>query len=188
MIDTWKGRPVGVRHSSRRAIGWIGLGVVLALGGCSRSSSDPFPAETAALKKLTEEYKVKDPKKDEDGHVINLNLEGSRFDDEAIIAAGQFLQVQGMSIQGSAITDKGLEKLPPLKNLVRINIIARGVTDRGLAALAKMQSLKDVWLVENDHLTRSGMRNLEKSLPGIRLHVMNEKERKAELAKRSEKK
>ena len=180
-------RSVGIPRTSRSTIGWIGVGIVLALGGCTKTE-DRFAAETAAVKKLTEDYKVTLPKKDEDGHVIDVNLEGRRFDDEALIMAGQFLHVEGMSIQGSTITDKGLEKLPVLKNLARINIIARGVTDRGLVALQKMPSLKDVWLVETDTLTPSGRKSLEKTLPGIRLHVMNQNERKAQLARRNQQK
>ncbi|HEX3315342.1 MAG TPA: hypothetical protein VHR72_10650, partial [Gemmataceae bacterium] len=154
MPDSSKVRSVGILQPSRSGIGGIGLGIVLALGGCTKT--DPFVAETAAVKTLTDDYKIKPPRKDEDGHVIDVNLEGKRFDDQALVAVGQFSHIEGMSIQGSAITDKGLEKLPVLKNLVRINIIARGVTDRGLAALQKMPSLKDVWLVDTDHLTPSG--------------------------------
>jgi uncharacterized coiled-coil protein SlyX len=151
------------------------------------TTSGPFPAETAALKTLTDDYQMNAPKKDEYGHVTNVDLQGTRFDDQALAVVGQFLHMEGIVMQGSSITDQGLEKLPVLRNLARINIISSGVTDRGLLALHKMPSLKDVWLIETDRLTPSGMESLQKALPGIRLHVMNLSQRKAELAKKNQK-
>jgi hypothetical protein len=153
----------------RFALAWIGISLTLA-GGCTRT--DPFAAETAALKTLTDDYKLEKHKKDPDGHVSDLILEGARFDDGALALAGVFSQMQGLSLQGSTVTDAGLEKLPAIKTLIRMNIIAKGITDRGLLALRKQPSLQDVWLVINDKLTDDGMASLKKANPGVRLHVM----------------
>jgi hypothetical protein len=155
------------------AIRLLCVGVALALAsGCTKS--DPFPAEAAALQKLIDEYKLEWHKLDENGRVIDVHLEGPRYDDGALAIAGTFLQLEGMSIAWSQITDDGLEKLPVLKNLYMLNIIAPGVTDRGLLALrTKMPSLKDVWLAQTDKLTPAGMDSLKKSNPGVRIHVTN---------------
>ena len=154
------------------AISWLGFGLALALaGGCTKA--DPYPAETAALKTLIDDYKLEWHKKDENGRVIDVHLEGARYDDGALAIAGKFPELEGMSIARSGITDDGLEKLPVLKNLQMLNIMARGVTDRGLLALrTKMPSLKDVWLAETDKLTPAGMDSLKKTNPGVRIHVM----------------
>ena len=75
----------------------------------------PFPAEAAALKTLIDDYKLEWHKKDENGRVIDVHLEVPRYDDGALGVAGTFLQLEGMSIAWSRITDAGLEKLPVLK-------------------------------------------------------------------------
>ena len=164
------------------AISWLVLATALALvGGCSKA--DPHPEETAALKTLLDDYKLEKHEMDTDGRVIILKLEGVQFDDSAVALAGKFPELQRLSIWKSTITDAGLEKLPVLKNLVKMNIIAHGVTDRGLLALRKQPSLKDVWLVETEHVTAAGMDSLKKANPGIRLHVMNKD--KKQTAKKS---
>ena len=152
----------------------IGLGIGLAVMA-GRTQADRFPAETAALQSLIDDFKLEDEahKHDSDGRVNDLLLEGPRFKDDAVAFAGKFPMLEGMSIMGSAITDEGLEKLPVLKCLNRINIMAPAITDRGLLALRKMPSLQDVWLVENDKLTAAGRENLNKTNPAVRLHVMN---------------
>ena len=168
----------GVRRWSLSAALWIAFGSAVTSGsGCTRA--DPFVAETAALKTLTDDYKLEKHRKDPDGHVSDVTLEGARFDDGAIALAGAFTQMQGLSLQGSTVTDAGLEKLPPIKTLIRMNIIANGITDRGLLAMRKQPSLQDVWLVVNDKLTEDGMASLKKANPGVRLHVMGRAKTKA---------
>ena len=106
----------GIQRCSVSAVAWIGLSIALALvGGCTKS--DPFPAETAALKALIDDYKLKWHLLDQDGRVIDIRLEGPRYDDQAIALAGTFQQLEGISIARSSITDDGLEKLPVLKTV-----------------------------------------------------------------------
>ena len=166
---------LSVAQASRRgfaSLAWIGFALALALSdGCTKA--DPFPAETAALQTLIDDYQLKTYKRAEDGHVIDALLEGSRFDDAALALVGKFPQMEGMSLQGSSVTDEGLEKLPVLKNLNRMNIIAPKITDRGLMALAKMPSLSNVWMIETPTLTAKGREALKKASPAVNLHVMN---------------
>jgi hypothetical protein len=178
VIDPSQIRPAHVGRSWRSRAAWIGLGIALALAGGCTTKSDPYPEETAALKALLEDYKLDNYEKNPEGRVNHCRMEAARFDDDALVLAGKFREVQGLSIWNSRVTDVGLEKLPVLKTLATFNIIANGVTDRGLLALRKQPSLTDIWLVETDKLTKAGMDSLKKANPGVRLHVMNRPQKK----------
>jgi hypothetical protein len=164
---------LGSRAPRLTAVSWLGLGIALAFaGGCTKSP--PFPEEDAALKTLIDEYQLKRYKKDKEGQMIDVTLEGPRFDDKALALAGTFLQLRGMSIARSKVTDAGLEDLPVLKNLQQLNINAPGVTNRGvLAVSAKMPSLKHVWYVESDKVNAAAIEGLKKTHPGVQVHDEN---------------
>ena len=85
-------------HRARvSANSWLGLGIALAFaGGCTKAPL--FPEEAAALKTLTDDYKLTRHKKDKEGHVIDVTMEGPHFDDQSLAVAGSFLELRGMSI------------------------------------------------------------------------------------------
>ena len=161
-------------HRARvSANSWLGLGIALAFaGGCTKAPL--FPEEAAALKTLIDDYKLTRHKKDKEGHVIDVTMEGPHFDDQSLAVAGSFLELRGMSIARSRVTDAGLESLPVFKNLQQLNINASAVTGRGVAAVsAKMPSLKHVWFGGTDKLPEAAFEGLKKTHPGVQIHDEN---------------
>jgi hypothetical protein len=143
------------------------------LAGCSAGSTKKNEVEEMALRSLVDNYKLEFHAKDENGRVIDLRLEGERFDDKALAIAGRFELLEGLSLAGSSVTDAGLESLPPLKNLQRMTIVGTRISDRGLIALGKMPALQNVWLHETPKMTISGVNRLKTRNPGVKIHVLN---------------
>jgi hypothetical protein len=152
---------------------WLlaGLLAVAAPGGCRRDPA-PIDAEQTALKVL--EVYVPRTMVDEEGHVINLKLEGPQVDDAAMEQVPHFTRLKSLSLAFAPVTDAGLAKVQELKRLEALGLVGTRVTDRGLSMLQKVVSLRQVWVRSNDRLTLAGIEALMRALPGISVYECKE--------------
>ena len=141
--------------------------------GCS-AAPETNEVEKEVLATLITDYQLEYHEKDDQGRVIDLRLEGDRFDNDAMEYVRKFKMLIGLSLMRSSVTDAGMEKIQELKRLQRINLVSTAVTDLGLSYLEKMPSLQNVWLLETKTLTARGIDSLKSAVPGINVHVMNE--------------
>jgi len=72
-------------------------------------------------------------------------------------------------VNTAAVTDKGLEELPHLKNLERINLTGTQVTEEIAETLKSVHSLKEVTL-GGPKITPEGIEKVRAALPGIEVH------------------
>lgn len=127
---------------------------------------------------LKTEYELKGHKVDPAGRVIDLTLEGSQVNDQALGYVSKLKMLQGLSIKGSSVTDAGLISLHGLKRLQMFNVMAPNVTDSGFASLQNIPSLRLIWVNQTEKLTERGFDFLKEAIPGVHIYVMNRPQRK----------
>lgn len=141
----------------------------VAVFWASRGMRPASEDEKTVLKHLEKEYDAK-YKLDDKGRVFRVELEGPHVDDEAIEWAVKLKQLKELSLWKSSISDNGLDKLRELKRLEHLGLMDTRISDAGLRSLEKMPSLRDIWVSENERLTRQGVTSLKNTLPGLRVH------------------
>ncbi len=156
------------------------LAILTLCDGCAKKPEpvaarpvpDPTIVEKDALAALETDYKLSYHKKNPEGRIIDMRLEGRQFDDAAIEHVRKCKLLDGLSLNGSSVTDNGMDKLQDLQRLTHIAFVNTGITDRGLSYLENIPTLRDIWLTENNRLTPTGIECLKKAVRGIRIHVM----------------
>jgi hypothetical protein len=140
------------------------LGVwILVLGGCNRKKESPDEPVLEALAA----YNPK-PVMNEQGHVVELKLEGPRVDDGALEHVKNLPELKTLSLYGSSVTDDGLAKLSEANRLEALGLGKTAVTRQGLAHLERLPALRWVWLSENKSVTPAQIDEFKKkAAPGL---------------------
>ena len=80
----------------------------------------------------------------------------------------QLASIQGLHLQESAITDKGLAHLRDLRNVKSINLMDTSVTDNGLKSLHSVTSLEGLYL-SGTKTTENGIKAIRRAMPAVRV-------------------
>jgi len=103
----------------------------------------------------------------ETGEIREVSLNGNPAVDDATLAlVGRFADLTDLSVEETAVGDRGLERLTGLEELEWLNLYRTGVSDAGLETLGAMPSLTHLPLGETD-VTDEGLGRLV-SLPRLR--------------------
>lgn len=176
MTRTPKGKLIRTRYIVLASALFAVATAVLVVTFWPRSEPILHREEQAALKVLLSEYELKRFKKDDNGAIIDLSLEGSRFNDQAMEYTAKFKDLESISFNWSNITDAGIDKLPSQPQLRLWTLAGTRITDRGIIAMAKKApSLQHVWLEVGNQLTQKGINKMKSINPGVKVHVLNSK-------------
>jgi hypothetical protein len=98
-----------------------------------------------------------------------VHLSQSQITDESLRIFGDMLQMEGLSLQQNAFTDRGLAHLTKLNHLkdLWIDMGPTDITDEGLAYLEKLQAL-EVLAINDTHATLEGVDKLKRAIPGLK--------------------
>jgi hypothetical protein len=121
--------------------------------------------------------------------LLELNLIGTRVDDEAMEKLAALTLLESLDISGTRVSDAGLMHLGSLKNLRKLNISRNALTDVGAAEIsrltqleelligdnamsdasltqfANLSKLRSLWLGGNSRITHQGVAELKVALP-----------------------
>jgi hypothetical protein len=147
--------------------------LTLTATGCTRRPA-MVDEEKETLELLVAAYDAK-VEYDEKGRVERLQLEGPHVDDAAVDQLAHFKMLKRVSLRNSSVTDAAMPKLRDNKRLNNLGITGTRVTDKGLKSLVEVPSLRQMWVTTSGQLTHAGVDALKKALPGLTIHVMNEK-------------
>jgi len=144
---------------------WLtALLVVCTVAGCGTgpvlSASDKDAIE--ALERYRTKYQL-----DNEGHVIDLQLDGRRVEAGALDAVCKLSELRRLSLYAASLTDESLEKLAGLAQLESLGLGATPVTDGGLTHLEKLPSLHWLWLPKSTKVTDQRVEDLKRRLPGL---------------------
>jgi hypothetical protein len=64
------------------------------------------------------------------GHVVEVNANGKKITDDDLKAVGEFVRMTDLSLEETAITDKGLAHLTKLQKLEWLNLYSAGAPQR----------------------------------------------------------
>jgi hypothetical protein len=95
------------------------------------------------------------------GRVIEVNANRKQITDGDLKAVGEFLTMTDLSLEETAITDKGLAHLTKLDGLVWLNLYQTKITDEGLRHVAKLKRLELLPIGETK-VTDKGLAHLKK--------------------------
>ena len=102
-------------------------------------TGDPEPDDATELKAIGA-HVFFDP---EGVHVIEVSANhNAKLRDSHLGTIASFREITDLSLEGTAVSDKGLAKLGRLPKLEWLNLFQTGVGDEGLWALSKIRSLK----------------------------------------------
>ena len=99
---------------------------------CRELKTDP-----ASLAQLHEILKTLD-------NVVALGLDDLPLGDDAVRLFYVYTGLRALSLRGTKVTDRGLEKIGDLKNLERLDLEGTAVTDAGVRNLLELKALKSV--------------------------------------------
>ena len=136
----------------------------------SGSSDGPRPikvpsGEAAAVKKIEALGGHCDSDDDEDdgGHITEVVLENTSFDDSSVSLLRSFPKLHALSLANTRVTDQGLRDVATLSSLEHLDLSGdAGVTDAGLDHLAGLPKLH-VILLARTRVTEGGIQKLRRS-------------------------
>jgi hypothetical protein len=117
-----------------------------------------------SLKALLPKHRMND-----DGRIVDLSLEGRKVDDAAMNEIHQLTALRGLSLHGASVTDAGIAKIREMP-LQRINLSGTLITDAGLDHIETLVDLRDIWLMDNQKLSKVRVDTLREKLRGVRIH------------------
>ena len=140
--------------------------VCLAVGCINNSPTHPVDA--AALGKLDKLH----PKSiiDRRGRVVELMLEGSMVNDEALAAVQDLTELRVLSLYGASISDSGLKHLAGLTHLESLGLGRTGITDDGLQSLKRLTGLRWLWLTELTDVSKPAIDELKTANPNLKVY------------------
>lgn len=97
-------------------------------------------------------------------YLTGLNLIGSQIDDEDLKRLEGFAEMRGLGLAWTPITDEGLKHLIVLRNLRVLDLNHTNITDKGLAHLEQLPHLFHV-SAEGTRITEDGVERFKKALP-----------------------
>jgi hypothetical protein len=142
-------------------LGLCGVACLLAAscGQGPRQSSEDKP-HIDALERYRPVYEL-----DNHGRVIDLTLEGSHVDDQALDQVKQLTALRRLSLYGASVSDAGIAKLQGLSQLEALG--ATPLTDQALTHLKKMPGLCHLWVSKGGKISGKKLAELQKALPGL---------------------
>lgn len=93
--------------------------------------------------------------------VIEVNANRTKITDDDLKGVGEFLKMTDLSLEETAITDKGLAHLTKLDGLVWLNLYRTKIGDEGLKHVAKLKRLELLPIGETK-VTDKGLAHLKK--------------------------
>jgi Leucine Rich repeat len=106
---------------------------------------------------------------------IRYGASVSGLKDSCLVPVQGLTQLQNLTLSGNRITDKGLEFIAHLPNLVSLDLDATDVSDAGLVTLQSMESLKMIRL-GGTRVTPEGVKKLKAAIPGIEVDMQIDQE------------
>lgn len=100
-------------------------------------------------------------------NVVWLNLANTAVTNDGLKSIAG-LNLQKLHLEKTGIGDAGLAYLKDMKDLEYLNLYATSVTDEGLKHLAGLTKLKKVYVWQSK-VTESGIKGLEKQIPGLKV-------------------
>ena len=108
----------------------------------------------AALEKLGARLK-----RNENGRIIQVNLQETRTTDAGLVALSRLRELQEISLHQTKITGAGLVHLKRLSNLKRLFLSDTAIDDRGLESLKGLRSL-EILGISGTKVTDQGLEHL----------------------------
>jgi hypothetical protein len=134
--------------------------VVAALGMFGISGCEEGPPTTAELGAMSAIERVHGQiEKNKAGHATAVILTRAQVGAKVLAAIAALPDLTFVSLEGSDITDAGLESLSGLQRLKRLSLRGTPITDAGLAHLKDLPALEEVDL-ESTQVTDAGMETL----------------------------
>lgn len=99
-------------------------------------------------------------------NVKNLYLNGTNVTDQGLEDVAKMSSIQVLNLSKTKVTDKGLKPLLSLNNLVWLLLSDTDITDSGLDALAGMKSLHHL-TVGNTKVTPEGIKRMKDANPKL---------------------
>ena len=96
-----------------------------------------------------------------EGIVVEVNANRTKITDDDLDGLREFLKMTDLSLEETAITDKGLAHLTKLDGLVWLNLYRTKITDDGLRHIAKLKRLELLPIGETK-VTDKGLAHLKK--------------------------
>ncbi|MGA2257086.1 MAG: hypothetical protein ABSG53_20735 [Thermoguttaceae bacterium] len=97
-----------------------------------------------------------------------LCLEGTQITDAGLENLKGFTQLQDLELEDTKITDAGLEHLKGCRQLEYLSLTGTPIADAGLVRLEAMSQLKRLWL-EGTKVTDVGLKKLHQALPNCEI-------------------
>lgn len=94
------------------------------------------------------------------GNPVAVSLEGTQITDAGLDRLEGFRSLERLSLHGTQITDAGLVHIQTLDNLDFLNLGNTDITDAGLAYVKDLKKLELLWLDETT-ITDAGLVNLQ---------------------------
>lgn len=101
-------------------------------------------------------------------NIVWLRLDNTQISDKTLEAVGQLKQLVRLNLAGTAISSAGIDQLKNLSHLEYINLTATKVDDAGLRMLASLPSLQQIYCWQS-LITDKGMAAFRKSKPSVHL-------------------
>jgi hypothetical protein len=73
-------------------------------------------------------------------------------------------------LQGTSITDRGVEKIAACRGLVELHLSFTAVTDEGLKPLEQLKGLRELYLIQTDRVSADAVNHLRSYHHGIRIY------------------
>ncbi|AXY78433.1 ribonuclease inhibitor [Paraflavitalea soli] len=102
------------------------------------------------------------------GNIVWLRLDNTRISDKTLEVVGQLKQLVRLNLVGTSITSAGIDALKNLSHLEYINLTATKVDDAGLRTLASLPALQQIYCWQS-LITDNAMTAFRKSKPSIHL-------------------
>ena len=98
--------------------------------------------------------------------VFWLNLAGTKITDDGLARLEPLKNLRKLHLEKTAISDAGIAHLKGLTNLEYLNLYSTKVGDAGIAELSGLKNLKELYLWESK-VTPAGVGELKKAIPGV---------------------
>lgn len=101
--------------------------------------------------------------------VVRVVLSRSKMTDEGLKELAGLKKLAQLDLSNTAITDAGVKELAKMKTLIWLDLAFTKITDTGLKDLAGMKDLKTLGLAQVETVTKAGLADLQKQLPGCEI-------------------
>ena len=101
--------------------------------------------------------------------IESMSIQQTPLDAAAIEQIDKISSLRGLILGGWYLTDENLQHLQPPSQLTNLNLYGTNISDAGLANLKELRSLREISMTHNSRITPAGIRELQKSLPNVRV-------------------